>query len=345
MAAPVHTVSAAIDEYLVKDKDFDAPISLLRDVSPGIALEKLSHASVIHLHGINGAISLNALQLLSHKARLVWTLHDMNPFTGTCHYSLGCSRFVEGCQGCPAVRSPFRQAVSKRLQLKKNSLREFTNLAVVTPSSWLANQASMSAVMADTPIVVIPNPVAPEYFEKRKEISDNRESLSAIVVAQNLSDPVKNVRSAVDAFLETTQDTPFARLTLVGKGGDEFRGPGIHHAGAVGKNELVELYRQADVLLVPSLAENAPLVIAEAAASGCRSFVSDAGGMGEMVQLIGAGETFSSTRELVKLLGQIPELSQNHKRALRKTATAGAMKHFSPEAVVAKYGKVYAENR
>jgi glycosyltransferase involved in cell wall biosynthesis len=113
----------------------------------------------------------------------------------------------------------------------------------------------------------------------------------------------------------------------------------------VGKNELAELYRQADVLLVPSLAENAPLVIAEAAARGCRSLVSDVGGMAEMIQLIGAGETFSSIRELVMLLHAIPQLSHDHKRALRKTTIAGAKKHFSPEAVVAKYGKVYAENR
>jgi glycosyltransferase involved in cell wall biosynthesis len=96
---------------------------------------------------------------------------------------------------------------------------------------------------------------------------------------------------------------------------------------------------------VSSVAENAPLVIAEAAARGCQSFVSDAGGMAEMIQLIGAGETFSSTRELVMLLHEVPQLSLDRKREVRKTAMAGAKNHFGPEAVVAKYGKVYAENR
>ena len=86
---PLHTVAAGVDHYVVKAPGFAAPISLFRD-RLGTAFEaRIRTSDVIHLHGYNGALPLDDLASMAEGKRVVWTLHDMNPFTGVCHYSLG----------------------------------------------------------------------------------------------------------------------------------------------------------------------------------------------------------------------------------------------------------------
>jgi hypothetical protein len=112
LSSAVHTLAAGIDEFVVKNRNFRAPISLVRDhVSPSLA-EKLESADIVHLHGINGALSLEELAKNWPNKKIIWTLHDMNPFTGTCHYSLGCQKFAAGCERCPAVKRAFQGMVT-----------------------------------------------------------------------------------------------------------------------------------------------------------------------------------------------------------------------------------------
>jgi len=53
-------------------------------------------ADVIHLHWINaGFLSLRSLkELLQMGKPIVWTFHDMWPFTGGCHYALDCREYT-----------------------------------------------------------------------------------------------------------------------------------------------------------------------------------------------------------------------------------------------------------
>ena len=74
-------MAAGIDEYTVKAADFSSPISVLRDQVSGLGIRDIAGADIIHLHGINGAMRLEDLHSVPKHTRVVWTLHDMNPFT------------------------------------------------------------------------------------------------------------------------------------------------------------------------------------------------------------------------------------------------------------------------
>ena len=65
-------------------------------------------ADIIHLHWINfGFLSIDSLdKLFSLGKPIVWTLHDMWTFTGGCHYSRGCERFLSHCRYCPYLAKP-----------------------------------------------------------------------------------------------------------------------------------------------------------------------------------------------------------------------------------------------
>jgi glycosyltransferase involved in cell wall biosynthesis len=342
-SAPLHTLAAGVDEYLVKSPGFRAPISLLRDAAPGLELAIPSDADIIHLHGINGAVTIDALTRIGNGRKIVWTLHDMNPFTGACHYSLGCAGFVSDCSSCPAVKAPFRGSVKRHLAKKIEAIEEIPGLSLVAPSSWLAELARNSATFRNHDISVIPNPVNPTYLQNEDDqVGDGREKgFRAMAIAKNLSDPVKAIDIAVSAFHEATRGIGDAQLSLVGGGGETFAGPNINLRGQLNARELARELSHCDVLIVPSRAENAPLVIAEAAARGCIPLVADVGGMREMITSLGHGETFSHPEELASLLeGQIKDRAHGEAADRRKIAQS-ARAAFSPEVIVARYGKVY----
>lgn len=341
-ATPLHTLAAGIDEYVVKKPDFDAPISFYRDDVPTSFLETALDADIIHLHGVNGLVQLHKLIPALRTRPVVWTLHDMNPFTGACHYSLGCEGFQGECASCPAVRRPWQETVKKRLQRKAQVFASLTKLHLVSPSEWLRAQVTLSPIAKNTSVTVIPNPVRPEFYEVSPGASAERESsLRVVLVAQNLDDPVKNVTAAVDAFRALHEIHPAARLELVGRGGDGFVGQGISRTEASNANELIEILDRSDILVVSSGAENAPLVIAEAASRGCLPVVRNVGGMPEMVKRAGAGEVFDKDSDLPGILARYA--TSRRTESSRSSLRARAEKTYGPVAATLAYDKVYEE--
>ena len=343
-ASPLHTAAAIVDRYGIQSQAFHAPISLARDHLHDTNLPALEDVEVLHLHGINGVITVASLARKHPSLRIVWTLHDMNPFTGTCHYSLGCQKFQANCESCPAVRIPFRAAVSQNLARKRDAVSALTNLTVVTPSRWLADQAAASSVFNGHDIVVQPNPISPRFgfIDAGLEKTAGAQTFRAVVIAKNLDDPVKNVSAAVENFTAAFPESGAASLHLVGAGGASLVGANIHREGPLAQPEIAQLLALSDVLIVPSRAENSPLVIPEAASQGCASLVADVGGMPELINALGGGGVFSSPAELVAKLTAFAAQSPNHKKVLREKLVTSSQKVFSPRAVVAAYDKVYA---
>ncbi len=343
-SAPRHTLAAGIDDAIIKKPGFDAPISLLRDGVAGPGLPPLDSLDVLHLHGINGVLPNDFVELLPHATKVVWTLHDMNPFTGACHYSLGCDRFTQGCGECPAVRPVFDKLVERNLRRKREFVDSLPNLAIVAPSTWLAELAAESPLLSDRNISVQANPIDPEFFTHgpRSEKATGPETFRVVVVAKNLDDPVKNVAQTVSAFTEAFGTSLRFQLLLAGRGGASFASSNIILLGEQSPHELAEVFAGTDVLVVSSLAENAPLVVPEAASQGCPSFVAGVGGMPELVNLLGAGEVFSTTQELVQLLRVGAEASKGPRAKARLSLSATASRVFSPGAVVTGYDRVYS---
>ncbi len=67
------------------------------------SLPEFQQADVIHLHWINqGMLSLNTIRkILASGKPVVWTMHDMWPCTGICHYARECRNYEQECHHCP----------------------------------------------------------------------------------------------------------------------------------------------------------------------------------------------------------------------------------------------------
>ncbi len=92
-------------------------------------------ADLVHLHWINGLMSLRSLRNL--KKPMVWTLRDMWPATGGCHYSMECERYVEGCGKCPQLGSTRERDLTRRVvRYKRASIPE--DVQVIGISRWIS---------------------------------------------------------------------------------------------------------------------------------------------------------------------------------------------------------------
>ena len=104
----------------------------------------------------------------------------------------------------------------------------------------------------------------------------------------------KGVAILLAAFAELARDTPATALWIVGDGpaAPDLRAAAAEHGpyrvrflGLRSSDELAEIYRQATVVVLPSLwLENAPLVVIEASAYGRAVVASRVGGMPELVE-------------------------------------------------------------
>jgi len=334
-------MAAVVDDAVIRHPDFNAPISLARNGLSVDLSDELEACDVLHLHSVNGVLTLAHLAEHFPTKRIIWTLHDMNPMTGTCHYSLGCQEYLSDCSSCPAVRGPFQRRVSISLSQKTRALTNLTNLAVVAPSQWLADRAAESSAMRDLPIHVIPNPIRPVFCESPATPADGNR-FTFCVVAQNLSDPVKNVAMAVEVFRELKKAYPHISLALVGNNGDSFLGESITALGSLAEEDMAHMLSHTSSLIVPSLAENSPLVIAEAAARGTASIVNSVGGMPDLVASLEAGNVFSHRADLYEFMAHVAQRDDHTPPASREALSARAKTLFSPASVSQQYDDLYS---
>lgn len=343
-ASPRHTLQAAVDQMVIKNPDFPALVSLTRDrIERKITLRP--DRDIIHLHWINGVTRPGTIPLLPHQA-MVWTLHDMNPFTGGCHYSLSCDNYRSGCGNCPAVRPRFHTLVTKNLQLKKDSIGQVAQLAIVTPSQWLADAASNSDMLHHHPIRVIRNPVDDRFLTAphTPALSSPAGELVGVVVAQDLDDPTKNVTQAVAAFSRHRETTGLGQLVLIGRGGKQFEGrPGVILTGRLDVEGLISWCDAADHIILASEAENGPMVVFEAAARGCWPLLANNSGLAEIPDTIGGGSLFNTTEELSQLLTARHAMDPRQRDKNRATLKEGVARVCHPAQVESQYREVYLE--
>tara|TARA_B100000965_G_scaffold391797_1_gene400288 strand:- start:750 stop:1373 length:624 start_codon:yes stop_codon:yes gene_type:complete len=90
--------------------------------------EDFSQFDIVHLHWINKSM-LNLNQIIEINKPIVWTFRDMWPFTGGCHYTLECKKYVSKCGNCPQLRSKLSYDLSTILfNYKKDFFKKKRNL-------------------------------------------------------------------------------------------------------------------------------------------------------------------------------------------------------------------------
>lgn len=245
----------------------------------GVRFDKLRayrEADLIHVQWAN-ATSMGSLfwkQLFEEKRPIIWTLRDMWPFTGGCHFSGSCDRFEQNCGDCPKIHRPAEQETARQLEFKSAYLpRSATFVAI---SNHFAETARRSNILKGCDIRVIPNSVDAPAVEYTQE--DAREALGLpeekVVLssgALNLSEPRKGA-TTLKRLLKEHANTKNIEWLLFG-GGFEMLDTGvIENCRVMGKTFDVDLitriYVASDLFVMPSLQESFGKVTLEAMLAG-----------------------------------------------------------------------------
>lgn len=122
-------------------------------------------ADIINLHWIADMLDYDEFFLKVSDKPIAWTLHDMNPFTGGCHYSSGCSKYETGCVTCLQLGSKKQDDLSKKIFKRKEKAYKGHHLHIVSPSEWLKDSAKKSLLFRKFKIEGIPYGVPTSVFK------------------------------------------------------------------------------------------------------------------------------------------------------------------------------------
>ncbi|MEA3224255.1 MAG: polysaccharide pyruvyl transferase family protein, partial [Thermodesulfobacteriota bacterium] len=81
-----------------------AGLEMFTDAVSDVRLDRvreIQEADIINLHWVAGQLDCPSAPLAIGGKPIIWTLHDMNPFTGGCHYAGDCKKYIKGCGACP----------------------------------------------------------------------------------------------------------------------------------------------------------------------------------------------------------------------------------------------------
>jgi glycosyltransferase involved in cell wall biosynthesis len=231
---------------------------------------------------------------LAPATPLVWTLHDMNPMTGGCHYALGCERFTALCGACVQLGSRTERDLSRRIFERKAAAlksRALNTTRIVAPSAWLAGEALRSGLLGRFEIDTIPSGVDCNIFQPRsrataREVFGLSQDKAVVLFA---ADSVKSHRKGFDLLVSALQNLSADRavtLAAIGEWSEQEKLPvQVIALGRIESERLLSFaYSAADVFVLPTRADNLPNVILEAMACGTPVISFDVGGVRDAVR-------------------------------------------------------------
>lgn len=255
-------------------------------------IEKIKNLEldIIHLHNIHGYYLNYPLlfeYLKSVEIKVIWTMHDCWAYTGHCsHYSyVECNKWETQCEKCPQLKKypgslGFDNSYNN-FNLKKKTFKGLSNLQIITPSNWLANEVRRS-FLKDYPILTIYNGIDLNIFQPVKSNFRELYGLENKKIILGVAS-VWDERKGLDTFIEISKALKENEvIVLVGiELGDHPNIISLKRTNSLG--ELVDIYSAADVFLNPTLEDNFPTVNLEAIACGLPVVTFDSGGSKETI--------------------------------------------------------------
>ena len=314
------------------------------------SLKEFQESDIIHLHWINGLLPLNFFSQISKP--IVWTLRDMWPFTGGCHYSMGCSAYLKECGSCTQLNSKFDFDLSNFvLSQKKRYLK--SNITPVAISKWLQAEASQSQVFSNYNVRFIRNCIDLSSFFPddrsllRIKLGINDETKILLIGAQNIADFYKGF----DLFAEALSLMKLSRLHILSFGDipdDFFKSFRVHHTnlGFLRDPSLLRsAYSSADVFVAPSRMEAFGKTLAESLACGTPVVCFVATGPKDIVDHKKTGFKASpySPLDLASGIEWILNLHPVQYMNMRAECRQTAFKLYNSNSIALEYSQLYSD--
>ncbi len=336
-------------KFALKNKNNLFSVSLLSDNT--IKRIKKINPDIIHLHWIAGGfVKIETLAKLNKP--VIWSLHDMWPFTGACHYTDNCLQYTHSCNLCPFLK-PKSKLAEKTFNRKLKTYQKIKYLYVNGLSKWIMEQAKKSSLFENRAFYNLTNcinttdfyPINKNKAKKNLNIPENKKVILFGAVAATV-----DKRKGFDLFqkaLSLTENKSDKIVAVFGspdKKNIEIDGFEYRYLGKINSTEqLRTIYSSADVTVVPSRQENLSNVVLEAMACGTPVVAFNTGGMPDMIKHLQNGylaKCFSS-KDLEKGISKI--IYSNDYKTISETAYLTVKSKFDCSVVALGYIDLYEQ--
>ena len=307
---------------------------------------------VVNLHWL-GRNTLSIKEVAEIRAPIVWTLHDEWFYRGAEHYA-NDSRPFEGYE--KESESGGKIFDLNRMVWNVKQRHWTTPMHLISPSNWLARNASTSIIGRKHTVHVVPNALDTDFWKplSKKEAAAtlglNPETtylLSGSLAAD--SDPRKGRELVTEAFRgvvpRRSKEGSAEVLFFGGKPGQGRIGEiDFRDLGTLNDIQLRAAYSLASGVFLGSRQENFPQTATEASACGTPVIAFNVGGLPDIVShgetgfLIEPFQTEKMTRAVENIL-EDPTLKSRMGEVARKKAQA----LWSEEVVSAQYREVFLQ--
>ncbi|MDB5071474.1 MAG: glucosyltransferase [Candidatus Eremiobacteraeota bacterium] len=323
----------------------------------------VASSDIAHLHWTGSFQAPADVRALLDAKPVVWTLHDLEPLTGGCHFPAGCEGYTGDCAGCPQlVRDPFE--VTATTLSDKKTLWAGGRPTFIAPSRYMAERARRSAVAqcAAASIVHIPYGIDVDRFRPQPKAAARRAlglpvDGTYVLCGSNYNAEQRKGLRFLDGVLAaaTARSRPdSSKLTLLTVGEPKLDlhdadGAGVIQLGRVSVDLMPSVYAAADVFLHPSVEDNFPLMLLESMSCGTPAIAFDVGGVADIVQdevcgrLAAAGDELAMAAALSSLVHD-----REARQRMGERARAHVEEHFSDSSVARRHAELYddvAKNR
>jgi len=308
-------------------------------------------ADLVHLHWINNGF-FNISDLANIDKPIVWTIRDMWPFTGGCHYTLGCNKYEDICKSCPQLNSFMNYDLSSFNQKRKIKYLKNKNISFVVNSKWMAKMAKKSKILNNETIYTFfPSFDLKNYYQDCDELFKNKLNINnkkkiILFGAQNIEAKYKGFKY----FLESLDYLDKDKFIIVFFGhfwNDlEIKKKKIEYIklGFINdQNFQRKLYSISDVFVASSLQEGFPKTVAESIL--CKTPVvyfkeTAVEDICENKVIGGYGAEYCNSKDLAEGIKWISD-KKNYNDSLVDRASEKILKNFNSEILIKKYIDLY----
>ncbi|SHF70084.1 glycosyltransferase [Dysgonomonas macrotermitis] len=295
----------------------------------------VKEADIINLHWVAGFLNYPTFFKKINKP-VVWTIHDMNPFSGVFHY-----------EGDEFINHDIAGRLNQEaLAEKLHSIHKSKKVYVVSPSEWLKKKSEESKILGIYPHFLIPNsldfeqyPIMDRLHAKQTHNVDNGHK-TLLFIAHD----IQIHRKGFDLLIEALKNINSNNYNLISVGGQKVVVNDsinhIHYERIHDVRELNSIYSAADITILPSREDNLPNVMLESFANGTPVLSFRVGGM---VEHVIPGKTGLLMPEINsgELTHYIQEFIANKFTFESSDIREYALQHFKGDRQAEAYSKLY----
>lgn len=230
------------------------------------------HIDIIFIHWMSGYLNTYDMKRLYEKthARFIFTMMDIEPVTGGCHYPWNCKEYTRNCFNCPAL--PYEK---QSLAVIQHTAREL-NLNYIHPDVMLDSKFDLEHAVNSTinfrKTFFCYYPIDEKIFYPSKK-ETNKKQITIFSIGNQMNDYRKGGRFVMEILFELDRKINFD-ITFLCIHKSDFSYYTYNHITfeefefCENVEDLANVYRRADYFLCTAIEDAAPMMLMEALMCG-----------------------------------------------------------------------------